>query len=67
MMNHKPVFGVLAAGVAALLLAGCGGNATPPAADPTSPAATNPAAAGTGARRARPRPTTPPTSPSPSR
>ena len=29
MMNHKPVFGVLAAGVAALLLAGCGGTSTP--------------------------------------
>ena len=37
MINHKPVFGVLAAGVAALLLAGCGGTSTP-AADTATPA-----------------------------
>jgi uncharacterized protein (DUF305 family) len=37
MINHKPVFGVLAAGVAALLLAGCGGTSTP-ATDTATPA-----------------------------
>jgi uncharacterized protein (DUF305 family) len=37
MINHKSVFGVLAAGVAALLLAGCAGTSTP-AADTATPA-----------------------------
>lgn len=37
MINHKPVFGVLAAGVAALLLASCAGTSTP-AADTATPA-----------------------------
>lgn len=43
-MNHKPVFGVLAAAVAAVLLAGCGGSPSPSAdtASPAPPAASSP-------------------------
>jgi len=59
MINHKPVFGVLAAGVTALLLAGCAGTSTP-AADTPATAVTSGPTTVSAAHSA-------PTSPSPSR